>query len=378
MSGLAVNTPSQTPSETSDSKQGLALAIRNGIGSLLSGRRAMLDSQTEAEPVRRNSARLDYSEVVRETEVISIPDIHGDVAALKKSLQALDLTDSNDNWIGGSKVLVLLGDYIDRGETNLEVLDYLIKIKKQAEDAGGRVDLLVGNHESMMIGAMADWSTYREVWLNSDNGGDKVFKEVRKKYNLQSEHEVWQKMKELFAPGGEYHELLNSMKLVSQVDDVLYVHGGINDVWAKIIEDEGAEGVNQRWKKAYSGLYEGDFSEFEDVTGEYGPLWIRYKTDIKDMPEKKIARIAKALKKRGVNVVVVGHDRLDFGPEMHAGFEKHGIKFIASDVGMSSVFGYGSTEGGVKIDELGNIEGKSAFGVEELHRETPPSSKAAA
>ncbi|MFH1410753.1 MAG: metallophosphoesterase, partial [Patescibacteria group bacterium] len=323
MSGLAVNTPSQTPSEAPDNKPGLTLAIRKGIAGLLSGRRAMLDSQPEAESDRRNSAKLDYSEVVRETEVIAIPDVHGDVAALKRSLQALELTDANDDWAGGNKVAVCLGDYIDRGDTNLAVLDYLIKIKKQAEDAGGRIDLLLGNHESMMIGAMADWSTYREVWLSSDNGGDKVFKEVRKKYHLQSEHEVWQKMKEMFAPGGEYHELITSMKLVSQVDDVLYVHGGINDVWARIMEDEGIEGVNQKWKKAYSDLSEGEFSEFRNIVSEYGPLWIRYKTDIKNMPEKKIARIAKALKKRGINVVVVGHDRLDFGPEMHAGFEKH-------------------------------------------------------
>lgn len=380
MSDSAVNTPLQEAPESADEKRGVLLAMRSGIADLLRRGGLMEDVENQTEPPsRRNAEMREYSEVLRETEVYSIPDVHGDIMALKMSLDAQGLIDARGDWKGGNSVVEFLGDYIDRGEANLEVLDYLLKLKKQAEAAGGQVDLLLGNHESMLIGAIADISGYRDIWLHPDNGGDKIFEEIREKYKLKSDDEVWEKMKDIFGPKGEYSKLVSSMKLVSQVDDVLYVHAGINGEWAEIIEDKGIEGVNLMWKSAYSDLMKGKIGGFKNVTGKYGPLWIKYEKHIINMSEDEMARIAKSLKNRGINAIVLGHDIMVNGPEMHAGFERHGIKVIASDVGMFSVYGSVSTQGGVKIDKEGNIEGRSRFGVHQLHleEEPAPESKAA-
>jgi hypothetical protein len=380
MPDSAVNTPSQEDPESADKKRGILLAMRGGIADLLrrGGLMQDVESQTES-PSRRNSEMREYSEVLRETEVYSIPDVHGDIMALKMSLDAQGLIDARGNWKGGDSVAEFLGDYIDRGDTNLEVLDYLLKLKKQAEAAGGQVDLLLGNHESMLIGSIANISGYRDNWLHPDNGGDKIFEEIREKYKLKSDDEVWEKIKDIFGPKGEYSKLISSMRLVSQVDDVLYVHAGINGEWAETIEDKGIEGVNLMWKSAYSDLMNGKTEGFDNITGKHGPLWIKYGKHIERMSEDEIARIAKSLKKRGINAIVLGHDIMVNGPEMHAGFEMYGIKVIASDVGMFSVYGDVSTQGGVKIDKEGNIEGRSRFGLHILHKEEEPApeSKAA-
>ena len=369
MQSVPLNTPANTPPIAPPSLQQSMLASRrNAMSSLLS---------VKQKP-RLNADCREYSEVVRETDVMSIPDVHGDIVALKKSLRGLGLTDSSDSWIGGDNVAVFLGDYIDRGNANLEVLDYIVKLKAEAEAAGGRIDLILGNHESMMLGAIRDKMHYRKYWLLPENGGGKVFEEVRNRYQLKSDQEVWDKLEELFAPQGKYYELTKSLKLVSQVDDVLYVHGGIDVEWAKIIKDEGVEGVNRRWSQAYEDLKKGQGAGFEKVAGEKGPLWIRYKGGIKNFSAYQVAVIARCLKDRGINAVVLGHDVMDFGPMLDERFEREGIKLIASDVAMS--IGYNeraSSEGGIKIDRQGNIEGRSEWGIQELHKEKASTSKAA-
>ena len=69
------------------------------------------DQHSESARERRlNPEGKDFDEIKRETDVFYIPDIHGDVVALRQSLSALGLIDENDNWIGDNKVLQFSGD----------------------------------------------------------------------------------------------------------------------------------------------------------------------------------------------------------------------------------------------------------------------------
>lgn len=371
MQSTSLNTPSTGPSSAPSLQQAMMTSIRNAIAELFD---TSVIPPITPEP-RQNTALREYSEVIRETDVMAIPDVHGDIVALKRSLKALGLIDSSDHWAGGNKVAVFLGDYIDRGNTNLEVLDYVLKLKSEAEAAGGRIDLLLGNHESLMFGAIQEKDEYRKIWLRPDNGGGKLFEEVRDKYHLKREKDVWKKLKELFAPKGEYYEYTKSMKLAAQVDDVLYIHAGLDDIWAKIIKDEGVEGVNKRWSQANKDMTNHRFEALDKMATRNGPLWIRYKKTIKNFSGFKVAVIARCLKDRGINAVVVGHDVMDFGSEMNAMFAKEGIKLIAADTGMSSA--YNNVTGGVRIDQQGNIEAETNHGANFLHREPVAPSKAA-
>jgi hypothetical protein len=75
--------------------------------------------------------------------VISIPDVHGDLAAFVKLLAELRLIDDGFNWIGGRTTLIQTGDLVDRGNQGRECLELLFKLHDQAPLSGGRVVMLV-------------------------------------------------------------------------------------------------------------------------------------------------------------------------------------------------------------------------------------------
>jgi hypothetical protein len=51
-------------------------------------------------------------------------------------------------WGAGSALLVVVGDLIDKGPQPLEVIDFLRALETSAQAAGGRVVVLLGNHEA--------------------------------------------------------------------------------------------------------------------------------------------------------------------------------------------------------------------------------------
>lgn len=337
---------------------------------------------TEARSRRVNSEAKEYKEVSRETDVAYIPDIHGDVVALKNSLNTLGLIDAKGKWIGGKKVVQFSGDYIDRGSTNLATLDFVMDITQQAKKAGGRVDLLMGNHEALMIGTLLGNLKLELTWRR--NGGDKVIQEVIDKHGLKGGDADAQALSILrdscFKKGGKYYDLIHSLKPASQVDDVLYVHAGISPKWAEKIRTLGVEGVNKQWAEALRLAEKGDFKLFDEFNeigksrqgnAEHGGLfWIDFEAEIETMTDRQVAEVATNLKAAGINAIVVGHSKIK-NPRLAENFDKYGVKIVASDVGMSE--GYrkakGSGKGGVVIDRNGNISAESNEGSHSLHQE---------
>jgi len=57
--------------------------------------------------------------------------------------------DDKDNWVGGTSVCVQVGDQLDRGDEEIEILYLLEKLKVQAASAGGMLISMNGNHETM-------------------------------------------------------------------------------------------------------------------------------------------------------------------------------------------------------------------------------------
>ena len=89
--------------------------------------------------------------------IVAIGDIHGDFAAFSGILGAAGLVDQSGSWTGGSAVLVQTGDYTDRGPDVRRVLDLLRRLDASASKAGGRVHVLLGNHEVMnLLGNVRD------------------------------------------------------------------------------------------------------------------------------------------------------------------------------------------------------------------------------
>jgi serine/threonine protein phosphatase 1 len=86
--------------------------------------------------------------------VLAIGDVHGCLGPLDELLAWVNPTDDD--------LVVMLGDYVDRGPDTRGVLDRLIALKR----TGRRLVCLRGNHEIMMLGAFRGDRGDKRMWLS--------------------------------------------------------------------------------------------------------------------------------------------------------------------------------------------------------------------
>ena len=82
-----------------------------------------------------------------------IGDIHGAFGGMQSLLMREKIIAMDWTWLGEQMTLCFLGDYVNRGDEGLRVLDYLISLQIQAEHAGGQMISLLGNHEVVLLAA---------------------------------------------------------------------------------------------------------------------------------------------------------------------------------------------------------------------------------
>ena len=100
-----------------------------------------------------------------------LSDVHGHLADLRSVLGSADLLGPGDRWVGGAAELWVLGDLLDRGPDGVGVVDLLRDLQAQAP---GQVQVLLGNHEVLAIGAHT-WpeGRFRGSWaLNGGRASD--------------------------------------------------------------------------------------------------------------------------------------------------------------------------------------------------------------
>ncbi len=96
--------------------------------------------------------------------ILALGDIHGKYKKLSSVFNKINFDAEND-------FLILLGDYVDRGEENLHCLQWAMKISELPN-----VVALRGNHEQMMLNFYTDGSFASTIWL--PNGGNKTRAEL--------------------------------------------------------------------------------------------------------------------------------------------------------------------------------------------------------
>jgi len=177
-------------------------------------------------------------------------------------------------------------------------------------------------------------------------GGDACTDEIQRNHfpdeNNVPLSEVARQGYQLFFDGGEFSGVMEGLSAIEQVDNVAYLHAGIDDVWAKeIIAKHGVEGANQLLRHAIRNQQLGPFA--------YGALkrlfWQR-----SDYVCEDTARI---LKQRGIDAIVRGHDVQKGGKQTISNY--HDIQVISNDIGI------GKTEipntGGTIVTSSGHIVG---------------------
>jgi serine/threonine protein phosphatase 1 len=105
--------------------------------------------------------------------------------------------------------LILLGDYIDRGEQSKEVIDFIIDLQKEGFD----LKALIGNHELMLIDSYYE-PDLMHLW--SLNGGLSTLLS----FGIADIREI----------DKHYLEFFNSLGYYLILGNVIFVHAGFNDL----------------------------------------------------------------------------------------------------------------------------------------------------
>lgn len=140
-----------------------------------------------------------------------IGDIHGHLEQLQKLAHkvAYDFKPDEDKFI-------FLGDYIDRGPSSFETIEFLISLSKKADAV-----FLKGNHEDMLFKFLKG----QDVDLYLYNGGRATVASYEKALGS------------MIIPDNQ-KDFFSGLKMYYEGDDFIAVHAGLNPEWAELSEQK--------------------------------------------------------------------------------------------------------------------------------------------
>jgi hypothetical protein len=193
-------------------------------------------------------------------KVVAVSDVHGAYRAMVRTLQNAGVLDGEGAWAGREAHLVITGDILDRGPDSRKVMDLLMRLEPEAEAAGGRVHLLLGNHEIMNLTgdlryvSSAEYAAFApdETPVDRERAFDR-FQSTRPEADpetLKREFGMlappgYFGLRRAFAPDGRYGKWLLQKPLIVVIDDTAFVHGGLSPM----VTELGLEGVNRELKE---------------------------------------------------------------------------------------------------------------------------------
>jgi hypothetical protein len=102
--------------------------------------------------------------------LVAIGDLHGDLNQTLSILRLTQLIDDHKHWIGGNTILVQVGDVLDVGPNDIDIVKLFMKLSKQAIAAGGSVEQLLGNHEIRNLAG--DFTAVNDELLAAQGGAE--------------------------------------------------------------------------------------------------------------------------------------------------------------------------------------------------------------
>jgi len=276
-------------------------------------------------------------------KIVAVGDIHGDYKAFIKILKGTGLIDKELHWTGRKTHLVQIGDVMDRGDYAKEILDLLMKLEKEAEEAGGKVHMLIGNHEELNITGLIlnrgdDEFTARQlVSFLPDGYREKQVKKFRemlgdnptKKTGLDSSLDsdlmpFWENMLNKLRTNRRHparREYMNNFNktygkwilqqnAVIKINNIIFVHGGISEKFSKW----GLKKINNRLRVELEDLRRAAMNstrpqiqnfQRQIVWNPNGPYWYRdFATTDQDDFKENVDRILKNL---NAEYMVIAH-----------------------------------------------------------------------
>lgn len=223
--------------------------------------------------------------------IVAVGDLHGDYDAWIDIARAAGLIDGRGNWAGGGTLLVQMGDVADRGPDSLKIIRHLQSLRGQAARAGGRVIVILGNHEAMNLlgdlryttpgefAAFADAQSAERRENVFEHNKDRIEAQYRTQnpaITPQAVHDAWIKVTPLgwvehmmaWGPSGDIGRWATGNPAVIKIGKTLFVHGGISIEYSKLSIDK----INARVQAAMAAADDGPKTVLYDPLG---PLWYR-------------------------------------------------------------------------------------------------------
>jgi hypothetical protein len=172
------------------------------------------------------------------TAVHVIGDVHGQLKKLRELLRGAELIDEDETWGGGESALCLMGDLVNHGPEGIGAVELVMRLQHQAATAGGRVQVLLGNHDVLLLAAHrfgtgpipGQDESFRHLWRES--GGQAADLE-----RITQDHVRWLSSLPAMAREGEH--------LFAHADALLYARYGqsieqVNQVITALLQGDDA------------------------------------------------------------------------------------------------------------------------------------------
>jgi hypothetical protein len=229
-------------------------------------------------------------------DTIVLSDIEGNLRFLDAALGKLAVTDADGNWSYGRNHLVIAGDAVDRGRDVFAVLWRLYTLSLQAQDAGGAVHLLLGNHEQYLLRGNTSRANRDHLYALARMGGQPG----------------------AFGPDTLIGHWLRLQPVIIKTGRSVITHGGVNP----LVADSGftVSNLNSAMRRYWLGDMPSK-AELDAVIGPAGVTQYRgYMQGGEDRyPRATAAQIGDVLAHFGAKTIVVGHTLVDRVTALHEG-----------------------------------------------------------
>jgi serine/threonine protein phosphatase 1 len=136
-----------------------------------------------------------FDSEVQPGDILAVGDLHARYDLLQAFIERVR---------GSQAIIIFLGDIIDRGGDDLQVLNEICRMIGSPDDYGlSTVFCLMGNHEAMFIDALTGPASSWTLWLQ--NGGN------FEQYDEMRDHLEW----------------LTELPVYLTIGDTLFIHAGI-------------------------------------------------------------------------------------------------------------------------------------------------------
>jgi len=224
------------------------------------------------------------------SEIFVMGDIHGQYSRMIEMLQTGGVINSKNDWTYGDGHLVFVGDIPDRGEGVMEAYWLIYKLEQQAEKSGGKVHLILGNHDLMIMKNDIRYIANKYYGLTS---------------NLDIEYS------ELFSGNTIIGKWLRTKNVVETIGNTMFIHAGISPELAS--KGLSIEEINIAFRHMLNQQDENSYTELDKfLASSYGPVWYRgFLRGSGPYGTIKEAALDSIFSEYKVKQAVVGHTEVD-------------------------------------------------------------------